>query len=116
MSHTLTAPQRGRKTATAVYNESVSFDKAMEAGLSLTGTPTVTVETVTVPPLTATNPTVTAAAKTIAGKSIPAGRAVTFACAGGLAGNTYRLKISCANNATPAETPEGYILIDVAAD
>jgi hypothetical protein len=112
MSHSLVAPQRGRKTPAAVVNFAVSFDKFMEAGLSLTGTPTLTVSPAAA--LTATSPAVTAAAKTILGKSVPAGRAVTFVCAGGLANNTYRVKVSCQNNATPAETVEGFVLIDVA--
>ena len=111
MSHSLTAPQTGRKTPTSVYNVAVSLDLAMEEGLSLVGTPVLTVSPVG---LTASSPAVTAAAKEILGKSVAAGRAVTFVASGGTAGTTYQVKVSCQNDADPAETVEGYVNIVVA--
>jgi hypothetical protein len=115
MSHSLTAAQRGRKEPGDTLNLAVSFDKALEAGLALTGAPTITIAPSGGGHLTASNPAVTAAARTILGKSVPAGRAVTFTVAGGQAGTTYAVKITVTNNATPAETLNRYVLIDVAS-
>ena len=94
-------------------NGKVSFVDLLDDGESLTGTPTV-VE-VTTSDLTISNAAVSAAALTINGESVATGKAVQFKVTGGTAGTTYLLRITVSTDATPAQTFERYVKVEMRA-
>lgn len=90
------------KYANEVLNAAVDFRGRLESGESLSGTPTVVSSPSGISP---TNIAVTVSTKTINGKSVPAGKAITFKVpAGGTVGTTYELLVTCDTNSTPAQT------------
>lgn len=109
-----TAPQLPCKTAGETRNVAVSFQGKLDAGESLTGTPTVT--EVTTSDLTITSPAVSTVALTINKKSVPAGEAVQFNVAGGTAGTEYTIKVSVGTDATPTQTLVVLLRLKVVAD
>lgn len=82
----------------------VDYTRDLDEGASLTGTPTV-VE-VTTSALTIANRKVNTATYTKSGSggTVPIGKAVEFTVTGGAAGTTYRIRITCGTNSSPAET------------
>jgi hypothetical protein len=76
----------------------------LDDGASLTGTPTVVEVTTTA--LTLGDKAVNAATYTDAntGRTVAAGKAVQFTVAGGVAGTTYRVRVTVGTDSTPAET------------
>lgn len=80
----------------------VSFDDALNSGVSLTGTPTVA--EITTSDLTLSNPTVNGSSEVIIGKTVAAGRAVKFYCNAASATDktTYRIRITAATDTSPA--------------
>ena len=107
-----TAPQINHKTVSEVRNDAVSFAGKLDVGELLTGTPTIPAVT----DLTFSNKVVSTAALTINGVSVPIGEAVQFKVSGGVAGKRYTIQISCATDATPAQTLYGSVILDVEAD
>ena len=108
-----TAPERPVIVPAEVRLFSVSFDKTLDSGESLTGTPTVAEQTTT--DLTITNKVVSAAALTIKGESVPAGRAVQFKVSGQLvASSPYTIKITCTTDSSPAQTLIRFVQFTVA--
>ena len=109
------APQRYTLPATAVPSFlTVSFDRQLDAGETLTGTPTVTPSDVGVIADTAS---VNGSAVSILGKTVAAGRTVRFRLLSGLtvtaAGAPLELLVSCATSA--GSTKLGKALLDVVA-
>lgn len=94
-------------------NGKVSFVDLLDSGESLTGTPTVA--EVTTSDLTISNAAVSAAALTILGESVAAGKAVQFKVTGGSAGTTYLLRVTVSTDATPAQTFERYVKMEMRA-
>jgi len=82
-------------------NCAVSFDDVLEGSPdeTITGTPTITGTGMTV-----TNIAVTTGSRTINGKSVAAGKAVTFVMSGGTAGNDYALTVTVTTTSTPSQT------------
>ncbi len=109
----ITAPQVQQKAASEVRNVAVSFAGKLDDGELLTGTPTVTVSP-TGP--TIASESVSAEALTINGESVAAGAAVQFRVSGGTAGVTYTITVSCATDASPAQTLRGKVTLEVVAD
>jgi hypothetical protein len=68
----------------------------------LTGTPMVVEVTTT--DLTITNKTVSTQAEWIKGRSVVTGAAILFRVAGQKVGVTYRVRVTCSTNGTPAQT------------
>ena len=111
--NTKTAAQKYEKAASETRLVTYSFDKVLEIGEQLTGTPTITEETTT--DLTLSNKVVSTAALTILEKTVGIGRAVQFLVAGGSAG-TYGIQIIGVSDASPAQTIYQYLKLDVVAD
>jgi len=87
------------------------FTEDLEAGASLTGTPTVAELTTTA--LTLANKAVntTTYVDDLSGATVAVGKAVEFTCAGGVAGTTYRVRITVSTDSTPTETLVWDVLI-----
>lgn len=112
MSHT--AIEVPDKAVTEVLNAAVSFSGKLEAGESLTGTPTVVEETTS--DLTLSSKSVSVAIINISGIDTPIGEAVQFSVQGGVAGTLYTVNISCTTDASPAQTLRGKVTFNVEAD
>lgn len=97
-----TAPQKPTVAPGEVRNFAVSFANVLDSGELLAGTPTVEEETTT--DLTIASNVVSTAALTINGSSVAAGAAVQFKASGFVDGTSYRIKITVATDATPAQT------------
>ena len=104
-------PQVHEKGASETRLVAIDFDDVLEAGESFAGTPTLT--EVGTSALSLSSPAVSDAAREILGRSVPAGRALLFACAGGTAGVTYRIGVTCGTDATPAQVIERGVRIEV---
>ena len=104
-------PQIVRKSAGATVTPAVSFAKQMRSGELLAGTPTVVEQTTAV--LTIDNKAKNTATLTLEGESVVANQAVQFRVAGGTAGNTYSILVTCATDATPAQTLEVLVKLEV---
>ena len=95
-------------------NFAVSFANVLDAGETLTGTPTVAEQTTT--DLTIANKVVSTAALTILGSTVAIGKAVQFKVSGQLvAGSPYTIKITAGTTSTPAQTPVKYVTFTVVA-
>ena len=83
----------------------------LEAGASLSGTPTVSEVTTT--DLTLANKAVNTSTYVddLTGETIAVGKAVQFTCAGGSAGTTYRVRVTVSTDSTPTETLVWDVLI-----
>lgn len=97
-----TAPQRHTKTVSEVRAVALSMTGLLEDGELLTGTPTV-VE-VDTSELTLTSKAVNTDAMLVNAETCVAGQVVTFLVAGGVAGTTYRIKVTVGTNGSPAQT------------
>lgn len=107
------APQLPDKSVGEVRLASVSFAGRLDAGVTLTGTPTVTDAT---GDLTISSASVSTGNLTINGETVVTGDAVQFLVTGGTAGTTYPIRISCATTSSPAETVRGRVRLRVVAD
>lgn len=104
------APQIQQKTDAEVRNIAVSFDKKLDSGELLTGTPTI-VDLAAV--LTLGSKIVNTAEITVNGKTTAIGKAVQFNASGGVAGTTYRILITVTTDSSPAQTLEGVVRLKV---
>lgn len=93
--------------ATDVF--AVAFDKYLDSGELLTGTPTV-VE-VDTSDLTLGNKAVSTGSLTILGRTVATGKAVQFSASGATAGTTYRVRVTATTDASPARTEPIDLLI-----
>ena len=102
MPHTLVQRHTLSVGATRVVRINCTSD--LDSGESLTGTPTVA--EVTSSDLTLGSKSVNTATYTDAatGVLVAIGKGIIFTAAGGTAGTTYRVRITCGTDATPAET------------
>ena len=112
MSHK--ASQVHSKSVSAVRNISVSFAEPLDAGETLTGTPTAVEETTS--DLTIASVAVSTSILTIDGNSVAIGEAITFNVTGGLAGREYAINITCGTTSTPAQTLTGEVTLCIDAD
>ena len=103
----VTAPQIRCKHPDATKTLVVSFDKVIDTGVLLTGTPTVDEEETT--DLIISNIAINSVTVTVLKKPVAAGRAVLFSCAGGVDGVTYSIKITVSTDGSPTEIPVGLI-------
>lgn len=85
-----------------VLNAAIDMRERLESGESITGTPTV--DATPSAGITIDNVAVNGSSRVINGKSVPAGKAVTFRVAAGTAGTTYALTVEAVTNASPAQT------------
>lgn len=99
------AQQIGEKATGETRNAAVSFDQLLDSGISVTGTPTVTSSS---SGLSISSVAASTASLTINGRSVSAGRAVTFSVGDGTDGVDYLLTITAGTDSTPAETIIGY--------
>ena len=106
----LTAPQRYVIRTTELRLISVSFNDVLETGESFTGTPTV-VDTPA--DLTVANIAISSTEKTLLGVPVPAGRVISFTVTGGTADTTYTLVLRGGTDASPAQTIEGDVILEV---
>lgn len=90
---------------------SVSFDGKLDAGESLTGTPSVDA----VAGLTFSNASVSTSELTINGVSVAAGRALQFMVAASATGE-YTIPVSCSTDSTPAQTLRAKLSLTVESD
>ena len=104
------AEQIQSKTANEVRNLAANFTDKLDAGETLTGTPTVSVSPSGV---TVASEAVSTGTLTILGESVATAKAVTCSVSGGSAGTRYTLTIQCGTNASPAQTLEILCLLDV---
>lgn len=111
---TLTAAQTGYVGAGETRRVQISFSGLLGATESLTGSPTATELTTAV--LTISTPAVNSEALTINGVSVAAGRAIQFNVSGGTAGTTYRIKVRCGTDSTPAQYLEGIVTVHFLAN
>jgi hypothetical protein len=89
------------KHPSEVRNCAVSFDYVLDDGELLTGTPSIA----SVPSgLTFANAKVNTVALTINGITVAIGKAVQFKVSGGTSGVQYQMEVSCATDASPAQT------------
>jgi len=96
-------------------NFAVSFDKVVDSGELLTGTPTV--EEVTTTDLTIENKAVSGVALSIRGETVAIGKAVTFSVSGQtLASSPYTVKITVSTDSTPSQTKIRFIQFYVGSD
>lgn len=93
------APQIHTKHPDAVQNAAVSFDALLEAGETLTGTPTAAAAGLTID-----NVRVNTGEVTVDGATVAIGRAVQFRVAGGTSGATYEIDVTCGTTSSPAQT------------
>ena len=94
----------------ATRNVQVGFLDKLDSGELLSGTPTVTVSP--------TGPTISnvgrnTTALTIDGESHAINQAVTYTITGGTAGVEYTYTVTCATDATPAQTLIGKCVVYV---
>lgn len=80
----------------------VDFQDWLDGTELLTGTPTVAEQVTSA--LTIDNVGRNSATLTIKGRSVTANKAVQFRFSGQVAGTTYRLRVTCGTDATPART------------
>jgi hypothetical protein len=119
MSGPTKAEERPYKTVSEVRNFAVSFHKKLDSGELLTGTP-VALE-VTTSDLTLSNKSRNSSEMKIYDRNggeltVAANKVVTFTVAGGSVNKAYKVKISCATDATNAQTLYGDIEFGVVAD
>ena len=104
----LTAPQRPTMDPAGTSAGYASFVGQLNSGESLTGVPEVT--EVGSSDLTIASVAVTVTDVEIEGQVVPAGKAVQFSVTGAVAGTSYRLKVVCGTNGTPAQVLVGYMI------
>ena len=104
------APQIHAQQTNETRNHAVSFIGMLDSGELLTGTPTVVEVTTTA--LTLGSKAVNTATLTINGVSNVAGQAVQYSCTTATAG-AYVIRITCATNATPAQTVSASVRLNV---
>ena len=109
-----TAPQVRCKTVAELRLAAASFLDVLDAGESLVDPPTVT--EVGTSDLTIDNVIVNTDALFINRLSVPAGKAVQFSIAGGVAGTEYTINIQVSTDATPAQTLVGNVCLLVLAN
>lgn len=108
----ITAAQRPVMATGDVRNCAVSFAEQLDAGETLTGTPTIAEQTTT--DLTISSAVVSTTALTINGVSVAIGEAVQFKVSGQLTTHTpYKLKITTTTTSTPAQTLVRYVMFSV---
>lgn len=105
-----TAPQEHTVLLGEDRNVSVSFAGKLDAGETLTGTPSVTA---TPSGLTFSNEAVNDATVYVNGANVPAGKAVQFSVSGGAEGQSYTLTVSCGSSA--GQTLKGRCRLSVEA-
>ena len=97
-----------------ICNISVDFQGYLDTGELLSGTPTVS--EVNTSHFTISSAQVSSAALTINGQSVAISKAVQFKLdpgASAVQGNYYAFDISCATDATPAQTRVGQVIVKV---
>lgn len=105
------ATQIVQKSAGAAITPAVSFAKQLRSGESLTGTPTVVEQTTA--ELTISNVAKNTATLTLEGESVTANQAVQFKVSGGTAGTQYTMLVTCGTDASPAQTLELLVTLEV---
>lgn len=114
MSTINTAPQRPKAVVGGIYNFAASFVGSLDSGELLTGTPTIVEVSTT--DLTIVNKTINTAALTINQRTVPIGMAVQCSITGHqVTGSPYKLKITGATDATPAQSIPKYVIFPVEA-
>jgi len=107
-----TAPERPVLVPGETRLFSVSYDRVLDSGESLTGVPTVTEVTTT--DLTVANESVSVAVLKIRGRNVPAGRALQFKASGQIVAHSpYTIKIVCGTDCAPAQTLVRYVAFKV---
>jgi hypothetical protein len=109
-----TAPQRPCFVESEVFTAAVSFLSLLRSGELLAGTPTVT--EIASSDLTIDNVARNTDTITIDGVSHDADQAVQFRVASGMTVGTYRLRIDCDTDASPAQTQSIFVEFDVEDD
>lgn len=109
-----TAPQRHRKCVSETRLVGIDMRGLLESGELLTGTPTVAEVTST--DLTLSSKQVNSGTIVVNGATCVAGQAVRFLVAGGVAGETYTIRVTVSSNGTPAQTFVVSVLLDVVED
>ena len=104
---------RQRKTLSVGETRLIRFDFTddLDDGASLTGTPTVAEVTTTALTLASKAVNTTTYVDSDTGATVAVGKAVQFTCAGGVAGTTYRVRITVSTDSTPTETLVWDVLI-----
>lgn len=95
-------PQRHKKTVSEVRNVAVDMKGKLDTGELLTGTPTVVEEVTTA--LTLSSKVVNTTQLVINGRTVAIGEAVQFRVSGGLANQTYSIRVTVTTTSTPAQT------------
>jgi hypothetical protein len=102
-------------TESEIRTAAVDFQDMLDAGELLTGTPTVA-EYSGDAALTIGTVSLNSTSLTIDGRTVAANKAVRFSVSTGTAGQTYRLKVTCATNGSPAQTLIRFVDLVVVAD
>jgi len=82
----------------------VNCTRDLDSGVSLTGTPTVVEVTTTALTLASKAVNTATYVESHSGSTVAIGKAVEFTVAGGVAGTTYRIRVTCGTTSSPAET------------
>jgi hypothetical protein len=104
------APQRPTVVSGEVRKDSVSFLGKLDAGETLTGTPTISVSPAG---LTCTSPAVSTDMLVIDRVPVAAGKAVTFTVSGGTAGVDYTVTVTVGTS--NGQTLKGRVVIPLEA-
>lgn len=109
----VTAEQVYSMTTGEVRTVAAHFLDKLGSNELLTGTPTVAEQTTSV--LTLDNKRVNTGALTVLGRTVAVGKAVQFriTASGATAGTEYTIKITCGTDATPAQTLECFVRVQV---
>ena len=107
-----TLPQRHTLSVGATRLVRINATSDLDDGASFTGTPTVA--EVTTSDLTLANNIVNTATYTdaITGNTVAIGKGIQFTAAGGTADTTYRVRVTCSTDSSPAETIVYDLLLD----
>jgi len=103
MTTIITAIQKPYMHSDETRNGAVSFDDLLSASPdeTITGTPTITGSPAG---LTISNVAATTGSREINGKTVAAGKAVTFTVSGGADQTGYSLTVTVVTDSTPAQT------------
>lgn len=114
---TLEAPQTHVKTSAEARLCTVSFRDILSSGELLTGTPTVA--EVTTSDLTLTSKAINTVAVPVGDvypEQVAIGQAVQYLAAGGTAGTTYTIRVTCGTDGSAAQTLSRRVRLQVVTD
>lgn len=108
----ITLTQRHTLSVGATRLVRINGTNDLDDGASFTGTPTVAEVTTT--DLTLDNKAVNTAtySDSVTGETVAIGKGIQFTVAGGTRNYTYRVRVTCSTDSSPAETLVYDVLID----